>query len=266
MTTVRRAVPSARPVRTVLVTALCLLLGLVTAACGASSAAPAAPGNDVGTRLDGTVPQRILSLPLHDSTGKVRHLSDFAGKVVVISDGMTLCQESCPLDTTSIVETARRVKAAGASGKVVFLSITVDPARDSVPQMAAYRKLFAPAPANWLALTGSAHDVGELWDYLGVYRKKVPGEPPYPKNWRTGAPVTYDVEHTDAVFFLDGRQHERFVLTGLPHLASAKDVPSELYSFMTAGGRRNVHHPKSTAWTIPQALQVIGWLTGTDVS
>ncbi|MGH3445844.1 MAG: SCO family protein [Nocardioidaceae bacterium] len=261
---VRRPVPS--PVRLLLVGALCLMLALLTAACGASSAAPAAPGQDVGTKLDGTVPQRILSLPFHDSTGKVRHLSDFAGKVVVISDAMTLCQESCPLDTTSMVETGRRVKAAGAAGKVVFLSITVDPTRDTVAQIAAYRKLFAPAPANWLMLTGSAPNVDRLWTYLGVYRKKVLGKPPYPKNWRTGAPMTYDIQHTDAVFFLDARQHERFVLTGLPHLAAAHDVPASLYSFMTDGGRHNVTNPKDTAWTIPQALQVVGWLTGTDVS
>ena len=79
-----------------------LTLVLVAAsACG--SAVPAAPARDVGTRMSAALPNAVESIPLVDSSGRRRTLSDFTGKVLVISDSMTLCQETCPMDTSSLV-------------------------------------------------------------------------------------------------------------------------------------------------------------------
>lgn len=67
-------------------------------------------------------------------------------------------------------------------------------------------------------LTGSPANVNALWTFFGVWRKKTsdPVGASAPKDWRTGAPLTYDVAHSDEVFFLDKRGHERFVLEGPP--------------------------------------------------
>jgi protein SCO1 len=241
------------------------LSALLLAGCGTSSAAsPPPPSRAVGTRLDAALPRRIADLPFTDSTGRTRHLSDFAGKVLVISDGMTLCQESCPLDTTSVVQTARAVAPHARRG-VVFLSITVDPRRDTPARLAAYRKLYRPAPSNWLLLTGSPAHVSALWTYFGVFVKRVPDGTPAPRDWLTGKPLTYDVQHSDQVFFLDGRSHERFVISGIPHLAGRHAVPARLYRFMSDKGRHNLAHPGPMAWTPQQALHVIGWLDGRKV-
>jgi protein SCO1 len=245
--------------------AACVLPALLLSGCGtSSSAAPPPPSRAVGTRLDAALPNRITHLPFTDSTGRTRHLSDFAGKQVVISDAMTLCQESCPLDTTSLVQTARSV-APKARQDVEFLSITVDPQRDTPARLAAYRKLFEPAPSNWLLLTGTPAHVRALWKYLGVFVKRVPDHSPAPRDWLTGKPLTYDVEHSDEVFFLDGRSHERFVLSGIPHLAGRHPVPSRLYEFMSGKGHHKLAHPGAMAWTPRQALQVLGWLDGREV-
>jgi len=243
---------------------VCVLSALLLAGCGTSSAAPPPPSRAVGTRLDAALPSRITDLPFTDSTGRTRHLSDFAGKQLVISDAMTLCQESCPLDTSSVVQTARSL-APGARHDVEFLSITVDPQRDTPERLAEYRKLFEPAPSNWLLLTGSPAHVRALWKYLGVFVKRVPDDSPAPRDWLTGKPLTYDVQHSDEVFFLDGRSHERFVLSGLPHLAGRHAVPARLYRFMSDKGHHNLAHPGGMAWTPGQALQVIGWLDGRKV-
>lgn len=223
---------------------------------------PSEPSARVGTRLDAALPASLLHLRLVDSTGHVRHLADFQGKIVVISDAMTLCQETCPLDTTTLTQTARAVDRAHKGRDVVFLSITVDPKRDTVPQIAAYRRLFRPVPANWLTLTGSPADVNRLWDALGVFRHRVPDKPPLPTNWRTGAPLHYDVVHSDEVFFVDPSGHERFLLEGAPHVSSAA-IPKTLYRYLSDTGRSNVAHPRATAWTESEALQVLGWLLGT---
>lgn len=241
---------------------LVMLVGLLLAGCAASSgAAPPPPSRSVGTRLDAAMAQRVVKLPFTDSSGHTRRLSDFSGKLVVISDGMTLCQESCPLDTASVAQTARQVAAAKAQRDVEFLTITVDPRRDTPRQLAAYRRLFEPAPSNWLMLTGSSRSVRALWKYLGVYVKKVPDhDSPAPRNWRTGKPLGYDIEHSDEVFFLDRQLRERFILSGTPRLDGRGAVPARLYRFMTAKGHRNLTHPDNLAWTPKQALQVIGWL------
>jgi protein SCO1/2 len=239
---------------------LALAAGALLAGCG--SAGVAAPGQNLGTRVDTAVPRSLLQLPLRDQDGRVRHLAEFAGKVLVVSDAMTLCQETCPLDTAELVQTARQVDAAGRGKDVAFLSITVDPERDTPARLAAYRGLFHHPPANWTLLTGSAADVHRLWKWFGVYWHKVPQkERRRPRDWLTGKPLTYDVTHSDEVFFLrNGR--ERFVIEGMPHLASGSEIPRRIYRFMSAEGRHNVAHPHPYSWTSAQAARVVRWLLG----
>lgn len=244
----------------VLVTLL-LLLPLV-AACGASSstAKVAAPSPGVGTRIDQALPASLLQAPLTDSTGAVRHLSDFAGKVVVISDSMTLCQETCPIDTATLVQTAHQVDADPAAAKnVVFVTLTVDPERDSPAQLAAYRRQYAHGTTlpNWLLLTGSAHDVHAIWKFFGVFWKKVPQDEKV-RNWRTGALLTYDIQHSDEVFFLDQRQHERYILDGMPTAPSGTPIPKKIDAFLSAEGRKNL--TKGGVWTASQAVHGVSWL------
>lgn len=233
---------------------------VAVAACGSSGPTPPAkPGPNVGTSLDGKVPAAIRTMPLVDASGHVRHLSDFAGKVVVLNPSLTLCQESCPMDTASLVETARRVDAAGLGKRAVFLTVTVDPRRDTPAQLAAYRKLYA-GPSNWLTLTGTPSHLRTLWKYFGVWVHKVrTTEKPLPRNWRTGKPLTYDVQHSDEMFFFDGRGHQRFVISGMPHVGSGA-LPERLRRFLNDQGRKNL--AQAGDWRVPQALQVTGWLLG----
>jgi protein SCO1/2 len=202
----------------------------------------------------------VLDAPLTTGSGRTVRLSSYRHKIVVLSDMMTLCQETCPLDTTTVVQVARAADRAGLGDRVVFVSLTVDPARDTPAQIRAYRALYAPAPRNWVTLTGDAEAVNRIWKTLGVYFKKVPSDSPSARNWRTGARLTYDIQHSDEVFFLDADQHERFVLEGVPHVDHARGVPARLYRFMTALGHRNLRRPSRTAWTVDDGLAVLSWL------
>jgi protein SCO1/2 len=247
-----------QPGRLLLIVIGCISV-LVTG-CSATSA-PRAPGPRVGQQADAKLPPSVGAATLETSDGPRLTLSSLAGKVVVISDVMTLCQETCPLDTANVVAAARAVERAGLGGKVVFLSITIDPGRDTVAQLAAYRKLYAPAPADWLVATGRPDTLTRLWKQFGVYIQRVPDKPPLPHNWRTGAPLTYDLTHSDEVFFLDQHGHERFLLEGTPHVAAGAPLPRTLRQFMDATGQHNITHPDPLAWTVPQELQVLSWLT-----
>ncbi|MCX3060687.1 SCO family protein [Streptomyces beihaiensis] len=219
----------------------------------------AAPAQDVGTRLSGTVPADIQHLPLTDQNGKKTDLAAFKGKILVVNDLMTLCQETCPLDTADMVRTAQQVTKDHHASDVEFLSITVDPERDDPAQLKAYRKLFAQAPPDWTLLTGSPDTIAKLWKYFGVWTKKVPQDNPPPKNWRTGKTLTYDVEHSDELFFLDRSGHERFLIEGTAHVADGT-LPSTLRHYLSDKGVKNLEHPNGDAWTVPQALQTLSWL------
>ncbi len=246
--------------RTPLTVTLALTCAATLAACGSGTDAVPKPGHSIGTSLDRPLPKSVLSIPFTDEAGHTVRLSDYKGKTIVISDIMTLCQESCPLDTATMVQTARDQDKAGKKKDTVYLSITVDPKRDTVPQIAAYQKLYTPTPANWHVLTGSTKHINALWHYFGVWHKKTADDDgPAPRNWRTGKPLTYDVAHSDELFFLDGRGHERFVLEGMP-VAKKSEIPKNLYKFMSKEGHHNVTSPPSTAWTEGQAKQVLRWL------
>ena len=230
-----------------------------------ASATPTVPGPNVGTSLNAKLPSRLSHLKLVTPSGDSTTLAAQRGKVVLVSDIMTLCQETCPADTATFVATANAIRAAGLSNQVEFLSITVDPKRDTRPQLAAYRRLYKPTPPDWLTLTGDPAGLNALWKYLGVYHKKVPNDSPAPRNWRTGKKLTYDIEHSDEVFFFDRSGHERFVLEGTGRVPKGVTLAPTLRKFLDADGVKALKHPPTGAWTVTQATDVIGWLTGKHV-
>jgi len=247
-----------------------VLLGGLLAGCGgaAESSTPPVPSTSVGTHLNAPMAASTMSLPLTDEHGRSTSLAGYGDKVLVIYPAMTACAADCPLDTANIVSAARAVDAAGLSKKVAFLSVTIDPARDTPQRMAAFRKLYA-APGqltNWDLLTGRERDIAALWKYLGVYFKKVPAEKPAPKDWLTGKPLTYDVQHGDEVFLIDGHGHERFVISGHANVPKPGAIPAKLRGFLDEQGDQHLNHPGFGAWTPDDVLQAVSWLTGREVS
>lgn len=240
------------------------LLPLVLAGCGSAaggaqaSSASSTPPASLGQVQDITLPDAVRSIPLKASDGSTVTLQQLQGKVVVLSDTMTLCQESCPLDTAALVSLARDEDSAGHTADVSYLSVTVDPARDTPAQLAAYRKLFAPAPTNWQVTTGSTAGIDLLWKTLGVWRQKVASDDADTRNWNGGQKLSYDVNHSDQLFVLDRKGHLRFMLEGVPHVTSGS-VPATLRKWMSDEGRTNIASPSPEAWTPEQARQVVDW-------
>ncbi len=256
------SVSSPRLPRSVLLGLVGLLAAAQLSACGgsASSTPRSAPHYASGTRVGQQLPAQLRDLAFTDEQGHTVHLSDYAGKTVVLQDVMTLCQELCPIDTATFVSTATQYQDRAADpSDTVFLSITVDPKRDTPAQLRAYRKQYAGSGdelPQWHLLTGRPADLAALWKFLGVYVKKVPQDGQV-RNWRTGQPLTYDVQHSDEAFFLDGSGEEQYILDGMPSLGDHK-IPGDLQHFMSAQGHRN--EQKSSGWTAAQALGVLAWL------
>lgn len=233
---------------------------------GSSSAkpSPAAPAG-VGTTLDSPVPRALLDTPLLDHRGRRTTLGSLRGKVLVISDVTTLCQESCAIGTAAMLQAARAIDRAGLGGRVEFLSITIDPTRDDTRHLAAYRRMFGPLP-NWEALTGSSADLDRFWKKLGIWRRTVRVEAPYPRDWLTGARLTTDIQHTDDLIFVDGAQRFRFEIDGPASVRSPADLPSKIVGFMDDLGHRNIRDPSAGSWSGAQVQRVLHWLLSQEAT
>ena len=97
---------------------------------------------------------------LQNQFGDVVRLSDFRGDVVVLSFIYTSCDDVCPLITSKLLDT---FEILGKSKEnVQFVTITVDPERDSVEQ--AYRySLNMNMLDKWFFLVGSREALAPIW-------------------------------------------------------------------------------------------------------
>ena len=137
-----------------------LLLGLLCltlAACSGGASSPPTGGAStlpVGTFLDKALDPSVLALPLTDERGSTTSLTALAGKTIVLTDFLTTCQEISPMTSVNVRAAAEAATADHAS-KVEFLEITVDPGRDDVRRLAAYKALYG-SESNWHLLTAGA--------------------------------------------------------------------------------------------------------------
>ena len=178
---------------------------------------------------------------------------------------MTLCQEICPLLGANFVYLAHRAASARHAQDVQFIQLTIDPARDTPARLTAYRRLFFPAPANWSTLTGPASSIRAIWKSFGAAYQQVPEDSPPAIDWWTGKRLTYDLQHTDLVAFLDTKQHERFLINEAPNTAG-RQPPQTLKKFLSAEGRQNLTHPLAGAsWTPKDAATVVNSIAGSKL-
>jgi cytochrome oxidase Cu insertion factor (SCO1/SenC/PrrC family) len=243
-----------------------VILLALGSACGAGAAArpsvsinAAAP--TFGTALNGPVPAEVLDARLVNGRGHGTSLGDLKGKVIVLSDFMTLCQEVCPIGTASMLQAARQIDQSALGAHVVFVSLTIDPRRDDTRHLRAYQRTFGGF-SNWLVLGGTPSVVDAVWKRLGIWIHRTRNSPPYPRDWVTGQKLTSDLSHTDELIFIDADQRFRYEVDGTGTVSSARKIPTRLYHFMDALGHRNVTHPAAGDWSPAQVADVVQWLGG----
>jgi protein SCO1/2 len=104
---------------------------------------------------------KLFTLPdaqLTSDAGKPVRVSDLKGYVTVYDFIFTNCTGTCPMMTRSMQLTTKKV---GDDKKVRFVSITVDPLRDTPAVLAEYAKKVRNDP-RWMFLTGKRDDIVRL--------------------------------------------------------------------------------------------------------
>jgi len=97
------------------------------------------------------------------------------------------------MTTGNLLQTQQSLAADHASSAVQIVERTVDPGRDNAARLAAYAKLTG---ATWQLVTEPPAELRRLAKFFGFYYQKVPEGDPDARDWLTGKPLTYDVDHS----------------------------------------------------------------------
>ena len=139
----------------------------------------------------GPAPRTVLV----DAASKPFDLASLKGKVVLVSFVYTTCTGVCPATTQSIVRIQNLLKEANLWGtSVAFVSITLDPQRDTPEVLREYARLFHADLDAWHFLTGPPNQVRSIITAWGMWAK--PGS-------------SGSLDHPSRVFLLDRDGHQR---------------------------------------------------------
>jgi protein SCO1/2 len=100
-------------------------------------------------------------------------LADFRGKVVAVTFIFTSCADTCPLLTAKMAQVQDELGSEFGT-RIAFVSITVDPERDTPEVLKQYAQTFDANLAGWTFLTGDPAALREVERSYGVFAAKAP--------------------------------------------------------------------------------------------
>jgi protein SCO1/2 len=103
--------------------------------------------------------------------GQQLSLTELRGKVVAVTFIYASCTDTCPLLTAKMAG-LQAALGADFGPKVFFLSITVDPERDTPAVLQRYAQAHGVNFAGWAFLTGTPAQIRQVARQYGIYYKK----------------------------------------------------------------------------------------------
>ncbi|HTE85089.1 MAG TPA: SCO family protein [Dehalococcoidia bacterium] len=188
--------PGRRRTWTVVAIAAVALLAVISmvVAVAAGRAEPKLTGTALGK-------EPSPGFQLRDSSGQGYSLSQFRGKVVVLTFLYTHCPDQCPL-TAEILRHAD--EAADHPKDVVYLAVSIDPngdTPDSIAQFTQDHHLDALGD-RWHYLVGTPPELQGVWKSYYIY---APADPS----------IAAGTDHTTGMYFIDKHGNRR-LYTSLP--------------------------------------------------
>ena len=129
-----------------------ILLAIVLTGCSSS------PVEFLGTELTSASPATPFELT--DQFGQTARLSDYEGKVVLLTFLYTNCPDICPVVTSQLRDAHEML--GSVADEVVFVAISVDPERDSVEAARAFSESWEMTD-NWVFLVGDEEELSPIW-------------------------------------------------------------------------------------------------------
>jgi protein SCO1 len=113
-----------------------------------------------GKEFSDTIWHKVANLTLQNQLGETVSLDQLKGKVILIDFFFTHCASICPILTHNMRRLQDALRLKDETKRIVdtsfvqFLSLTVDPAHDSVPVLKKYADRYGVNSDVWWMLTG----------------------------------------------------------------------------------------------------------------
>lgn len=165
-------------------------------------------------------PKEAIDFTLVDQNGSRVSLSNFKGKVIILTFIYTNCPDLCPVITANLVKAYQKLMSNGFKNQIVIVFVTVDPDRDNITAMKNYAERFNATNLYFLTnnagstYSGSLTDLRSIWNSYNVYVNIN----------KTGNDKNYEVEHTTVVYIIDKDFKIREAFYGVPPLWNSNDV------------------------------------------
>jgi protein SCO1 len=98
-------------------------------------------------------------------------LTDLRGKVVAVTFIYTSCTDTCPM-LTALMAYVQDQLGQDFGKRIAFVSITVDPDRDTPEVLKQYADTFGADLKGWAFLTGAAAAIRDVTHRYGVFAAK----------------------------------------------------------------------------------------------
>lgn len=170
--------------------------------------------DSIGTKLENgkqvadTIWHKVPDFALINQMGDTVRLSDLDGKIVIADFFFTRCPTICPALTANMKALEEAITNAQRVGdktnqNIHYLSFSVDPERDSFPELKKWADRFQVNPEQWDLLTGDKKTIYDLAiDHLKL-------------GLVDGKGIDTSFIHTDHFVLIDGHRHIRGYYHGL---------------------------------------------------
>ena len=177
---------------------------------------PHAPRKDERLSKIGPAPEFVLT----NQDGRRFALNELRGRVVAVTFIYASCADTCPLLTAKMAGLQARL-GSDFGPKVSFVSITVDPERDTPDVLKRYAQAHGANTAGWAFVTGTPAEIRAVARRYGIYYKKTPRG---------------DVDHTFLTSIIDQRGTLRVQYLGVRF--DPDELLRDLQSLLKEGGAR----------------------------
>jgi len=161
-----------------------------------------------GKRINDTAWHKISNFKLVNQLGDTIEADQLKGKILVVDFFFTRCPNPCPTLTRNMKK--MQDSYLNSDSLVQFISITVDPERDSIAALKNYADRYRVRHHNWWFLTGNKKEIYDL-----AYQE-------FKSAVIDGKEVDTAFLHTDKFYLLDKSRVIRGWYTGTDDAALAK--------------------------------------------
>ncbi len=196
--------------KTLFRTAFLIPMLLFFAAC--TPAQNATQAGFLGTDITGADFPKPLTLT--DHTGKLRTMSDFKDKVVVLFFGYTHCPDVCPTTMSDLKKTMKLLGDKSDEVQVIF--VTVDPQRDTQEVLAQFVPSF---DKRFIGMRGSLQETAETMGNFKIFYSKIEGK----------GQNDYTIDHSAGMYVFDKEGKIRLYLA---YAMKPEDIASDIKKLM----------------------------------